>query len=157
MSQIPVHNNTKMPIYVGASMVPPGETRHFPEHQVPAHLRPALAKKAAPAAAPAVTDILDKTIKEIVPLLSTYSDEDLQILKAAEQAGKTRDGIMKAIAEEELRRADARVENPGGEKNDPPAGDPAVPPGGEKPDPPAGDPAVPPGGESGTSKESPDA
>lgn len=113
MKKIPVTNNTAMPIYIGAAMLPPGETRPFPEHQVPAHLRPKPIEQAEPESPPAITAILDKSIKEIVPLLPAYTDEELQVLKAAEEGGKTRDGVMKAIVEEELRRADERVANPG--------------------------------------------
>lgn len=40
MKRIMVHNPTGCPIYVGASMVPAGESRDFPEDQVPEHLRP---------------------------------------------------------------------------------------------------------------------
>lgn len=111
--KVPVTNNTKMPMWVGSSMIPPGETRHFEAHHVPQHLRPKSAVKAKPEAPAPITTVLDKTIPEIVALMPTWSDEDLDAIKQAEQAGKTRAGLMKSIAEEELRRADAKVENPG--------------------------------------------
>lgn len=39
MKLIPVTNNTEAPIYLGSRMLLPGDTRHFPEAEVPAHLR----------------------------------------------------------------------------------------------------------------------
>lgn len=36
---IPVTNTTAAPIFIGDRMLAPGDTRHFPESQVPAHLR----------------------------------------------------------------------------------------------------------------------
>lgn len=115
MTKVPVKNTTHMPIYVGSSMVPPGEIRHFPEHQVPDHLRPRAEKVVADEAPTAITAILDKNIPEITPLLEGLTDDELAEIKAAEENGKTRTGLMKAIGEEELKRADAKVPNPGAE------------------------------------------
>lgn len=39
MKLIPVTNNTEAPIYLGSRMLLPGDTRHFPEAEVPAYLR----------------------------------------------------------------------------------------------------------------------
>lgn len=116
---VPVTNTTEMPIYVGGAMVPPGETRHFPAHQVPEHLRP---KAPAPARAPepdTVLALLDGTVADIAGALPGLSDEDLARLRQAEEDGKTRKGVMEAITEEVLRRADARTE--GAEAGEPPA------------------------------------
>ena len=107
--RIDVTNNTAMPLYVGSNIVPPGETRDFPESQVPMHLR--TAEESPPEAeAPkdAVLELLDSSIPEIVAALADLSDEDLARLKAAEEAGKTRKGLMAALAEEELKRANER-------------------------------------------------
>lgn len=107
--RIPVSNNTQMPIYVGSNMVPPGETRDFPESQVPPHLRP-VAQVAETAPAPGndgdpLLELLDKPIKEITPLLAALTDDELTRLEAAENAGKTRSTLIAAIAEEKLQRA----------------------------------------------------
>ncbi|MEW6647198.1 MAG: hypothetical protein AB1450_08375 [Pseudomonadota bacterium] len=107
--RIPVSNNTQMPIYVGSNMVPPGETRDFPESQVPPHLRPA-AHVAETAPAPGndgdpLLELLDKPIKEITPLLTALTDDELTRLEVAENAGKTRSTLIAAIAEEKLKRA----------------------------------------------------
>lgn len=121
MSPIPVENKTEMPMYVGSTMILPGETRHFEEHQVPAHLRPAATTAApeVPAEDPAdvaVRELLEHTVAEVAVLIQerkgdgqpTLSDDDLARLKAAEEAGKARKSLLAAIAEEELRRADER-------------------------------------------------
>jgi len=121
MSLIPIENKTEMPIYVGSIMILPGETRHLEDHQVPLHLRPAPAEE-APATAQgdpaesAIRELLEHTVADLSALIRErkddgqpkLSDDDLQRLKAAEEAGKARKGVLAAIAEEELRRADER-------------------------------------------------
>lgn len=108
MNDIPVRNDGKMPLWVGSTMIPAGETRHFPAHHVPPHLRP---KPAAAAPVPPVDSVLallDGTISEIVSEFGVLSDEALERLEAAEHAGNTRKGLMSAIADERLQRAQAR-------------------------------------------------
>lgn len=110
MKEIPVQNSGETTIYVGAKAVPAGETRMFHEHEVPQHLRPSAAKvkvKDKPNPNAELLTILDHAIKKIVPQLPSLTDEALDILEAAEQAGKTRDSLMKAFTEERLRRAAA--------------------------------------------------
>lgn len=108
--RITVHNSTAMPIYVGSSMVPAGETRDFPESSVPPHLRPAADE--APAVEDAVTDpVADLQmmgLKDILPALADLSDDDLAQLEAIEQAQDApRKTLTSAIAEEKLKRASA--------------------------------------------------
>lgn len=106
---IPVHNSTEMPLYVSGAMVPPDETKHFPEHQVPAHLRPQQAPAAAPEAVDPIAVILAHKAPDIEAMLPGMSDEDLQALKQGEENGKARKGLLAAIAEDELRRADVKA------------------------------------------------
>ncbi len=112
MAKIPVKNNGKNPLPVAGAMILPGETRHFEEQEVPPHLRPSAAgpEKTDPPADP-VLALLDIKggVKNIIPKLSELSDDNLARLKQAEQDGKTRDGLTKAIAVEELKRADAKA------------------------------------------------
>ncbi len=116
MREIPVTNNKKHPIYVGSVMVPAGETRVFPRSQVPPHLLPAVElPKPEPEQDPVLT-ILDHKIAHIVEMFPSFSNEELAKLKHAEEAGNTRKGLMAAIAEEELRRANEKA---GGEVKDP--------------------------------------
>lgn len=107
MKKIPVHNKTAMPIYVGAAMVLPGETRHFDEHEVPRHLRP---KEDAPAkeqAAPAdpLAEMLKGTVKEVVAALAGMPLSDIEKLGDLEQAGQERKGVLSAIADIQLNHA----------------------------------------------------
>jgi hypothetical protein len=113
--KIPVTNNTKMPIYVGAYMVPAGETRHFEEHEVPEHLQPVPATPAEPE--PAVDPLQDlvaqSTAEQVIAALPGLSTEDLERLGDIEQA-RTRDhkpaprkSVLSAIAETLLERAEA--------------------------------------------------
>lgn len=108
--QIPVTNNTSNPLPVGGCYVMPGETRHFSEHQVPLHLRPAADKTEPEPPVDAVLVILDGSVPDVTQALPDLSDDELARLKAAEEGGKTRTGVMKAIAEEELKRASARTD-----------------------------------------------
>lgn len=120
--RITVHNPTAMPIYVGSNMVPPGETRDFPESTVPPHLRPQddAAPADAPAASDPLADLLGGTVKAIVAALPTLPNENIARLEALESAAESpRKGLMAALAEEKLKRAAAQ--DPAGE---PPAGEP---------------------------------
>lgn len=105
---IPVKNNTEQMMHCGGYMIAPGETRIIPEQHVPQHLRPVQAeKKPAPKADSNVLDLLDKGVKDIAAALPGLSDADLQRLRAAEEAGKTRKTVMNAIDELVMKRADA--------------------------------------------------
>jgi hypothetical protein len=114
MAKIPVHNTTAMPIYVGASMVPAGEIRHFDEEDVPAHLRPAAQVEELPAPPP---DAIHKLVvsaskKEVLEAIPGLTDKDLARLGDEEQRRMTKDKpsarkeVLAAIAEEQLRRAE---------------------------------------------------
>jgi hypothetical protein len=110
----PVTNRTAMPIYVGSTMIPAGETRHFPDDQVPEHLRPVAP---ADAAAPVVTTdapptdpmavLLEGTVEDVTAQLGTLDPAQLDALDALEAAGKARKTLLAAIAEERLKRAGA--------------------------------------------------
>lgn len=107
MKKIPVHNKTAMPIYVGAAMVFPGETRHFDEHEVPHHLRPqeeAPAKKQAAPADP-LAGMLKGTVKEVTAGLDGLLTGDLEKLGELEQSGQARKGVLSVIADLLLTRA----------------------------------------------------
>ena len=103
-----VVNNTNMPIYVGASMIPPGETREFEEADIPAHLRPKDNKPAAQPAAAAdpVAKLQAETVKEIKAALPNLDDASLARLKDIEEASETpRASLLEMIGQEQLFRA----------------------------------------------------
>jgi len=116
MSQIPITNNSASPMYIGGYMILPGETRHIEEHHVPSHLRPEEAPAAVAAAPDAILELLDKSVPLVVEAITArddlgqplLADDDLAKLKTAEESGKARKGLMAAIAEEELKRANER-------------------------------------------------
>ncbi|MGD9836168.1 MAG: hypothetical protein AB7U92_25735 [Piscinibacter sp.] len=107
MDDIPIHNHSPMPLWVGGTMVPPGETRIFPMHQVPEHLRPAPVAAEPEAVVDLVLALLDGSVADVAEGLGDLLDESLDRLESAEKAGKARKGVMSAIAEERLRRANA--------------------------------------------------
>lgn len=120
MKRINVPNNTRMPIYVGSTMIPPGEMRQFDENDVPMHLRPKT-PPAAPAKAPSEAEkksaaeaehqaklsaLARQPVGEIREQFATLSEQDLTALEAAEKAAeKPRKGLLEAIGAELLQRA----------------------------------------------------
>lgn len=108
----PVTNTTKMPIYVGALMIPPGETRHFDLEQLPPEHRPAPAADDAEPAAPPdrLAEIAEMNVGIIIPLLPDLSDDDLARLQAIEQDGKNRKTVIEAMGAEILKRATAKAD-----------------------------------------------
>jgi len=112
--RISVSNNTAMPIYVGSNMVPPGETRDFPESQVPPHLRPA--DTDAPAVtghAPRLALLLDESVSGVLAKLPELSDADIAALIEMEESGQARKTLLpelnKALAERSLDAALAGI------------------------------------------------
>lgn len=112
--KIPVTNSTAGTIWVGGQMIPPGETRHFEEHQVPRHFRPAPKKPKSeenagedPAAIRTreLTQVLNANVTAVRDYLPKLSDADIEELAALEEAGKQRKGVLEALAEEALNRA----------------------------------------------------
>jgi hypothetical protein len=105
--RISVSNNTKMNLYVGSNIVPPGETRDFPESQVPHHLRPQEESPAKEPAAPAdpLAELLKGTVKEVVAVLKGMPLADIEKLGELEQAGQARKGVLSAIADIQLTHA----------------------------------------------------
>lgn len=107
--KIPVHNPNDAPIYVGTSMILPGETRHFDvnDPDLPAYLRPA--PEAAPEeAADAMAELLKLGVKDIAAEFDLLDAGELDRLEALENAAEPpRKTLLSAISEEKLRRAAA--------------------------------------------------
>lgn len=115
MEKIPVTNNTAMPIYVGSNMIPPGETRHFDEADVPEHLRPA---KAAPVVEAVAEDpiqaLSEKPAKDIIAAIPELGVEALEKLGDIEQLReKPRSTVLAALSEALLARAEGSGEGDG--------------------------------------------
>lgn len=107
-NKTPVHNPTKMPIYVGSTMIPAGETRHFNLEDVPHHLRPvAVAPVAEAAPVDTVAELREKPAKAIIAALAGLSDADLERLGELEQQAKNpRTSLLREIGEAQLQRAE---------------------------------------------------
>ena len=108
-----ITNDTASPIYVAGRMIPPFDGRHFEDHELPPEHKPQAVVEDA--AAPSLDDQLQElrsgSIKEIHPKLEglTYEALDrLAELEVADNGG--RKGLLQAIDEEKLRRADAQLE-----------------------------------------------
>lgn len=104
--KIPVTNNTEMPIYVGSSMVPPGETRHFDEQDVPHHLRPVADAAVTPdeQQADLIVDLAAGTVKAAIEQIPALSLADLERLGELEQTGQARVTLLSALSDELLKR-----------------------------------------------------
>lgn len=102
-----VHNPHKTNLHVGSDIVPPGETKDFPESRVPKHLRPAEQKEEQPAApvADPLAELLKGTVKDVTAELPGMSTADIERLGELEQLGQQRKGILGAIAGLLLTRA----------------------------------------------------
>lgn len=102
-----VHNKTNTNLHVGSDIVPPGESKDFPESRVPHHLRPAEQKKEQPAApvADPLAELLKGTVKDVTAEFPGMSTADIERLGELEQLGQQRKGILSAVAELLLIRA----------------------------------------------------
>lgn len=122
LKNCPVHNNTKMPIYVGADMIPPGETRHFYLSDVPEHLRPVKETPPAAEAKDALAELSAKPANDILAAIPGLSDEDLTRLEDLEYARRvknnpaTRKAVLAAIEEVRLRRAEKAASGGGNQE-----------------------------------------
>jgi hypothetical protein len=101
--QVPYTNEIGRPVHVDGKRILPGETRTVDARSVPR----GEPETAAPVeeTGGSVLDLLDATAAVILDALPELSDEQLQQLVDAEQAGKTRKTVIEGIAEEQLRRA----------------------------------------------------
>ena len=103
--QVPIENKGAMPIYVGGMMIPPGETRHFAEEDLPPEYRRSAAPPVADVEDP-IDALLQGKVSEVIDGLSVLSDDFLARLEAREADGKARKGVLEAIVAERLVRAE---------------------------------------------------
>lgn len=102
-----IHNPNKTPMRVGSDIVPPGETKDFPESRVPRHLRPAEKKEEQPAAkTDPLAELLKGSVKDVTAALAGLATADIERLGELEQlAEKPRTTLLSAIGELLLNRA----------------------------------------------------
>lgn len=100
MKRIPYTNDGDTAKYVAGILIPPGETRLVDALQVSAPVPMDDAPEAPP---PVPTEdvlvaILDGSVKDITEALPALTLEQLDTLELAEQGGKTRKGVIEALA-----------------------------------------------------------
>lgn len=100
-------NKGNSPMYVGNTMIPPGEGKVV-EVPVAADAEPP-PQDTGPSLAEQIGELLDLSIPKIAEQLPELSLEALDLMEDQERAGKTRKGVMDAIAAERLRRADEKL------------------------------------------------
>ncbi len=106
--RLPVTNHGTTMLHVGGKVIRPGETRHIDESLVPDDLKPAASQASEDAPDDPLLALLDGSVKEIEGALAGLSSAQLDELEAAEEAGKTRKGVIAAITAERLHRAEAQ-------------------------------------------------
>ena len=113
MKKVPYTNTGKTIAHIDGKSIAPNDTREVDPTQIPGYQ--AEAPKQEPPADP-VGALLKGKVKEITPAIPGLSDEDLDKVEAAEGAKKDpRVGVMKAVAEERLKRAEAKAAAEGGD------------------------------------------
>lgn len=107
--RVPIENKGQMPLYVAGVMIPPGEIRHFEDDQLPPEYRaPADAISEAVPLDP-LLDILKMKVADVAAGLAALSDEELDRLEMLESEGQNRKGVITAVVEERLRRAEMKA------------------------------------------------
>ena len=104
--KIAVENKTKMPMYVAGQMIPPGEIRHFEEHQVPAEFRPALVAETVAEDTSSLSDLLAHPVAVAIAEIGNLTIADLETLAELERKGKNRKTLIAEIEKEISFRAD---------------------------------------------------
>lgn len=103
-----VENTGKNPMYVGNTMIPPGEGKLV---EVPER---AAAPVAAPPQGPNLVELtatlLDKPLAQILPDLPGMTNEALDLAESQEGAGKNRKTLITAIQAERIARANAKLD-----------------------------------------------
>lgn len=115
-----LQNDTAQTKFVGGVMIPPGEGRDIDECFLPPGLPDEAASLEPPAGGEQKPDLLQNLkdtlalpIKDIKPLLEGFSDETLAQLEALEgEQQAPRKGLLEAIGEEKLARAQRRTGAP---------------------------------------------
>lgn len=102
-----VDNTTRSPMYVGNTMIPPGEGKLV---DVPDEAAPAAAP-AGPSIAELTDEMLKGTLKELIPQLPDLNNAALDLMEERERLGQQpRKGLLDAIGTERMRRADAKLQ-----------------------------------------------
>ncbi len=107
--RVPIENNGQMPLYVAGVMIPPGEIRHFEDDQLPPEYRQPAEESEVDLTLDPLVDILKMKVADVASGLAALSDEELDRLEMLEVEGQNRKGVIAAVAEERLRRAELKA------------------------------------------------
>lgn len=101
--KLPFTNHGTAPIYVGAVLVRPGETRNVDPRYIPG----AVVESAAtpPPESKTIEAFLAGSAKDVIAALAGLSDADLALAEAAETADKARKSVLAEMAELKIKRA----------------------------------------------------
>ena len=108
--QVPYTNTKDRAVSIGGKRIAPGQTRLVEQTMIPGYKPPGPAPKAP---SDPVLELLDNSIKSIVPKLPDLSEDEFERIRQAEADGKSRSGLIEAFEEEALRRAEAQTEETG--------------------------------------------
>lgn len=108
MDDVAVRNRGDTTLFVGGTMIPPGETRLLPAHHVPEYLRPGAPDPQPEPVVDLLAELLSGTVKEVAEALPGLDVDQLTEMEALEALREApRKGVLAAIAEELLTRAAA--------------------------------------------------
>lgn len=109
-----VENTGTDVMFVGGKLIPPGEGRHIEVATTAPELSdaaPAPAVEAGPSLAQLVADMLKGNVKSVVAQLPDLTGEALDLVVTIENADSTpRKSLLDAVAAEQVRRANVRLE-----------------------------------------------
>lgn len=102
-------------VWVGGKFIPPGECGHFPERDVPAHLKGSAPVKKQPVAKvkSIIEQVEELNANELMKLSNTLGEQDLQTIKAWELEGKKRKSVLERLDSEILQRISDALESLG--------------------------------------------
>lgn len=101
------HNPGANTMYVGSTMIPPGETRMVEVPDAPVEKLP---EDNGPSLDDRVKEILAGNVTSVLAELPTFSHEALERAAELEKAGANRKGVLTGVANEQLARADAKLQ-----------------------------------------------
>ena len=105
MKMVAYHNTGKMAVHIGNKCIMPGATREVDETLIPGFKPPTPPKAETLDPTAELLSILDGSVGEVTAALVDLTAEQLDVLEKAEQDGKTRKGVIEAIAKSRLELA----------------------------------------------------
>jgi hypothetical protein len=109
-----IENTGRNVMFVGGKLIPPGEGRHIDVADTAPELsdaRPAPVAAAGPTLAQLIADMLKGNVKSVAAHLPQLTGEALDLVVTIEGAdGTPRKSLLDAVAAEQLKRANARLD-----------------------------------------------